>query len=300
MLDLHATLSGTKAFWTWDVAIAIEIARMACGGHGFSNYSGIPCLYNEFSANCTLEGENSVMALQTARYLVKTLNTVRKGKFIPENVEYLKSVGEVLSEHAWTGTEVNDLNVGVVEKMLKANAGFLVFEAAQKLIEGTEQGLSMKETWDKKAGMSLVEAARAHTVYFTFKSFLDDIPSAKEEKSRVVLKRLCELYGLHQLIKFPLGLLESGFVKPEQVKLLKLRKEKLLELVRPDALGLVESYMYNDNNLKSAIGRSDGKVYETLWEWANTKNNFGEKEVQAVFEKSIKPLRYINRPSPKL
>lgn len=34
----------------------MEICRKACGGHGFSHYSGIPMLLAEYAANLTLEG----------------------------------------------------------------------------------------------------------------------------------------------------------------------------------------------------------------------------------------------------
>jgi len=36
---------------------------MACGGHGYSYYSGIPGIIDEFKPMVTLEGENTVMYL---------------------------------------------------------------------------------------------------------------------------------------------------------------------------------------------------------------------------------------------
>lgn len=51
----------------------LEICRLACGGHGFSHYSGMPSLVQTYSANVTYEGENTVMYLQVARYLMKAV-----------------------------------------------------------------------------------------------------------------------------------------------------------------------------------------------------------------------------------
>ena len=293
MGDLHATLAGTKAFYTADTGIALELARMSCGGHGFSQYSGLPNLYLEFSATCTLEGENTVMALQTARYLLKCLETLRRGKDVQESAEYLKFLNEILAVKQWSGKSEDDIDLTTIHEMVRVNAAYAVYDASQKLIEGASSGLSLKESWDKKAGIALVEAARAHITCFTVKAFIEYIPFAKEFASQKILDKLCQLYGLHKLLQHPFGLLESGYIQFYQIKLIKNKKEILLEELRPEALGLVEAWGLPDNSLKSAIGKSDGKVYETLLDWAQNKNPLNEREVHESFEKYIKPLKYI-------
>ena len=40
---------------------------MACGGHGYSQASGLPHLYVKYVPANTYEGENTVLFLQTAR-----------------------------------------------------------------------------------------------------------------------------------------------------------------------------------------------------------------------------------------
>ena len=184
--------------------------------------------------------------------------------------------------------------------MVRANAAYAVYEAAQKLMESTSNGLSLKESWDTKAGISLVEAARAHITCFTVKAFMEYISFAKEPATRKVLDRLCQLYAIHKLIQHPIGLLESGYIKPQHMKFIKNRKERLFEELRPEALGLVEAWGLPDMVLKSAIGKADGKVYETLLDWAQNKNPLNENEVHESFEKYIKPLRYVNLPIPKM
>lgn len=52
---------------------------MSCGGHGYSLASGIPQIYSIMVAGCTYEGENLVMLLQLARYLIKVAKDVRSG-----------------------------------------------------------------------------------------------------------------------------------------------------------------------------------------------------------------------------
>ena len=49
---LHATAAALKAMCTWTTSAGIETARLACGGHGYSKFSGLPLLY----ANCNVVG----------------------------------------------------------------------------------------------------------------------------------------------------------------------------------------------------------------------------------------------------
>lgn len=63
MQDVHATLSGCKAFYTAYSLDSINNCRLACGGHGYSSYSGFTGIYQGFSPNATYEGDNTVMAL---------------------------------------------------------------------------------------------------------------------------------------------------------------------------------------------------------------------------------------------
>ena len=48
-----------------------QIARLCCGGHGYSASSGFYPIISEADAGCTYEGDNIVLYLQTARYLLK-------------------------------------------------------------------------------------------------------------------------------------------------------------------------------------------------------------------------------------
>jgi acyl-CoA oxidase len=69
--DLHAASAGLKALCTQAAADGIEAARRTCGGQGYSTLSGLPQLWAGYVAVCTAEGDNAVMSLQAARYLVR-------------------------------------------------------------------------------------------------------------------------------------------------------------------------------------------------------------------------------------
>lgn len=72
MKETHNCLCLGKALSTDLMVKDIEICRLACGGHGFSHYSGLPSLLQEISAFTTLEGENTVLYLQLSSFLLKS------------------------------------------------------------------------------------------------------------------------------------------------------------------------------------------------------------------------------------
>jgi hypothetical protein len=67
------------AVFSWNMLFGIETIRKSCGGNGFSYYSGIPSIRNEMSPIPTYEGENTILLLQTARFLVRAYDGALKG-----------------------------------------------------------------------------------------------------------------------------------------------------------------------------------------------------------------------------
>jgi len=293
MADLHAILSGCKAVYTWSTLFGGEKIRQACGGHGYSQYSGIPGILEEFSPMATYEGENTVLLLQTARYLVKQLNKAAKNKPISPFMDYLKDFAEDLQEKCQV-KDVKELYCPeILRKILRFNSIYRISEAGQKLMGGMSAGLSSKDAWDKHAGVFLAESAIAHTNYFTYLVFLEKTFNMHNEKVKSVLMKLNCLYGINRILEKPNALFESGYMNGEQLRLVRQAKLELLEKLRPDALGLVEVFLFSDNSLKSALGREDGKAYETLWDWMKNKNKMNapgvHKKLMDELRSGLKP-----------
>lgn len=88
--ELHAVSCCLKAVCTADAAAGIETLRLACGGHGYMECSNLPNTYGMVTAACTYEGENTVLLLQTARYLLKAWAQALKGASLVPTVAYLR------------------------------------------------------------------------------------------------------------------------------------------------------------------------------------------------------------------
>jgi acyl-CoA oxidase len=52
--------------------------RQSLGGAGYSGWSGLPHLIDSFSSAVTYEGDNTVMAMQSFRFLKKLYKKARQ------------------------------------------------------------------------------------------------------------------------------------------------------------------------------------------------------------------------------
>jgi acyl-CoA oxidase len=69
LADLHATSCGLKALASSTAGEGLEVCRRACGGHGYSSYSGIGPWYSDYLPTLTWEGDNYMLTQQVARYV---------------------------------------------------------------------------------------------------------------------------------------------------------------------------------------------------------------------------------------
>lgn len=127
--------------------------------------------------------------------------------------------------------------------------------------------------------MELVDAATAHGYYLMVKFYWDKVNDlCKEPRLKEVLTTLFLLYAVDRISEYSLTFYETGVLGSTSLKTYREIREKLLARIRPNALTIVEAFDYSDDNLHSAIGRSDGKAYETLLDWAMNKNDVNQPE----------------------
>jgi hypothetical protein len=89
--QLHAVSSGLKALVFGDCLKFAQSNRLCCGGHGYSLASGLPQIIQEADAGCTYEGDNVVLLLQTARFLLKCAQRGLSPHLEADNISELRS-----------------------------------------------------------------------------------------------------------------------------------------------------------------------------------------------------------------
>ncbi|XP_069106386.1 peroxisomal acyl-coenzyme A oxidase 1-like [Argopecten irradians] len=157
--ELHALSSGLKAFASWECTKGIEECRMACGGHGYSHASGLPKIYVDLTPGCTYEGENTVMMLQTARYLMKCFAQVERGEKLPGFVSYLST--NLSTKSSMTSDVTLDCLVNAYEH----RATRMIQTAALRIKNLVSEGQSQQEAWNNTT-QQLVWASRVSYLRF--------------------------------------------------------------------------------------------------------------------------------------
>uniref|UniRef100_A0A672Z0V8 Acyl-coenzyme A oxidase n=1 Tax=Sphaeramia orbicularis TaxID=375764 RepID=A0A672Z0V8_9TELE len=279
--ELHALSAGLKAFTTWTANAAIEVCRMSCGGHGYSRSSALPDIYVEFTPTCTYEGENTVMMLQTARYLVKSYRQAKAGQQLSGIVSYLNETEHrrIQAQPASARPTVVDINdLASLVEVYKLRAATLVDLAAKSIQQELQNRKSQEDAWNNSA-IDLVRASDAHCHYVVVKLFTEKLGEIGDTAIHSVLSTLALLYTLHGITE------NSG-----DFLLISLRIKELLSQLRPNAVALVDAFDIHDKKLKSVLGRYDGNVYENMFEWAR-RSPLNSSEVHDSFHKYLKPLR---------
>ncbi|XP_028907494.1 peroxisomal acyl-coenzyme A oxidase 2 isoform X1 [Ornithorhynchus anatinus] len=286
--ELHALTSGVKAMVTETTTLGTEICRRACGGHGYSLLSGLPSLVTKVMASCTYEGENTVLYLQTARFLLKNFMQVQSlssPETLPTSVRYLASSN---TGRCQARKPADFLNPTLYTEAFKHVSLRLIQNAALKVRNLTEGGTNQYEAWNQTSVLH-VFAAKAHCHYFVVKTFVDGLMMFKDDPELYrVMKNLCDLYALDGILSNTGDFLHDNFMSGDQVEMATEIYLGLLAVIRKDAVLLTDAFDFSDESLNSALGCYDGNVYERLFKWAqksptNTQGN-------PAFEKYLKPL----------
>ncbi|KAG9471665.1 hypothetical protein GDO78_013931 [Eleutherodactylus coqui] len=168
--ELHALTAGIKALATEICSNGVEVCRKACGGHGYSLYSGLPSLYTKVTASCTYEGENTVLHLQGARFLVKCFAAAQSEPLLPTSTAYLSSpsAGECQAM-----TSADFLNPEVYLKAYECRAYRLIASAANKMQKLVQSGAEQYLAWNSTS-VELVKAAIVRVYSYYTRSRLSD------------------------------------------------------------------------------------------------------------------------------
>ncbi|XP_022107849.1 peroxisomal acyl-coenzyme A oxidase 1-like [Acanthaster planci] len=264
--ELHALTCGLKAFTTDTATRFVDTARYACGGHGFLLSSGLPYSFSRLSAGCTYEGENTVMMLQVARYLLKSAYAAQNGGTLASSIAYL---AEDNSGQTWPAQTVKDVtDCGLLCKAYQHRAYRLVSQAGQHVTQLMGKGQSQGAAWNNST-IDLVRAAKAHMQFYTVAIFFDVMKSLNVDPAiRAVLQTLSCLYAVYMMDQSIGDFLEDGYVNADQAQMIHAQYLALLSAVRPEAVPLVDAFDFSDMTVHSVLGCYDGNVYERLYEHA--------------------------------
>lgn len=259
--EVHACTAGLKALFTQATADGIEECRRRCGGNGYLQASGLPELFASYVPAVTFEGDNTILLLQVAKYLVKAAGQVTKGQRMKGTAEYLNSWQSLLSQScgAKTGQDFRSPERQVAA--FQARSVRLVFSCARRVADAPDADAALH-----LAAPELVRIARAHCQLIAVHKFIEGVGTGHAgDGVQRHLALLSDLYAL-SLMEANMGdFLEVGALTPGEAGLVRGEVQSLLAEIRPSAVQLVDAFYFSDHYLGSAIGRYDGDVYTHLY-----------------------------------
>merc|ERR1712169_89676 len=268
MADLHATSCALKAYGSTVAGEGLEVCRRACGGHGYSSFSGIGTWFADYLPTLTWEGDNYMLTQQVCRYLLKSARSVLQGKAADnDTTHFLKEF--IRRRDIGAAFDVLGNDQDLVDAFAWRVA-FLTFEALRHRDED-------KQSWNSLL-VDFWRLSTAHAQYMIVKNFheaLNDSNTTKQLDPETVnlLHKLFHLYALNTLEREASEFYSCAAVTVRQITLARTKAVmKLLEEIRPHAVRLVDAWKFPDWQLDSSLGRYDGNVYEDMFHRASEVN----------------------------
>jgi acyl-CoA oxidase len=267
--ELHATLSGCKAMFTVWAHENIEDCRKCCGGQGFLMSSGIAKIAPDFSEWVTVEGEQVILSLQCARYLIKAVDEAVAGgkdKLAP-SIQYV----------AETGAPV-DLGKNIDATSVLSMLQYRSRVAVQRLHKTFKAALASGKSFDEALNSVAILAYRTTQAHCCYRMLLMNHQAlekffADQPETKAVLDNLFMLQGLMQISENC-----AAYMSEDTVDIVDDKIRQLLQAIRPEAVALTDAFGFIDYQLKSTLGKHDGNVYEAIYDEAkkNPLNTSGK------------------------
>ena len=295
---LHHFTAGMKSVFT-DIAMqGLYVIRQSIGGAGYSAWSGLPYIIEEFTPSTTFEGDNTVMAQQSIKFLAKQVKRVEQGETLNELFTYINEIKSSEGKTAIAKCAEDYLKIDVVDDCFKNIALYQIRTTLDKM---KSSKLKKKQRDNEELAVDIVTMANIHIKYITFKNLTDQLPKVyaaenngdnkKVGNLRKHIEKMICLCGLTWINDYvPIGY-DSGYLEPGQLPFLNGAIKIILKQIRPYLVPLVEMFRFDDNVLCSAIGNSYGDIYEQHLEVAkNSRLNRTKGNIPDGYMEHIMPI----------
>jgi hypothetical protein len=227
--------------------------------------------------------------VQVSRELLKSLDFAMRGEPLKllSSLNYFADM-EKLENHKVSEEKEDWETLKIFKKMFQRAIVVMTQKATVKVMGGVEEGLSMRDSLDKKATFLLTRAAKLHSILGTFNFFNEKIETLADGPIRAAFQKLSLIFILDNLLEESNSLILSGTINGAHVRLAKDLFEVLMEQIHIDGLRLAEGWAIPDILLNSTIGHSNGQVYENLYKMAKENGEFNKVDVQPMMLEHLK------------
>ncbi|KAM9988650.1 hypothetical protein ACTFIZ_003784 [Dictyostelium cf. discoideum] len=305
--ELHANSSGLKSLMTQSTSDGIESCRLSCGGHGYSQFSGLPYLWSNYVHMSSAEGESNLLPQQTTKYLLNILRKVvsdnnnnnNNNKSIGKSVKYINDEFQSSFENINQFIQEKALNSIIhpdsLLQLFKHRSFILIKSIAESIQEQMSNGnKDLPQIWSD-LNVEINHCSKAHCQLYVIQSFYDQILLLSSNSSNcsssiiTLLIQLLQTYCIWIINSNLVDFLQDQYVELSQIDFLKKSLINFYKLLRPNLVSLVDSFDLCNTTLGSALGSYNGDVYSTLYKWASTQP-FNKNSLPLGFNEYIKPL----------
>jgi len=175
---------------------------------------------------------------------------------------------------------------------------FVSSNSEQQLVNATNE--MKKLGGDNSAAINscstrLLEVVKCHVYAFLLRNYVEELTRVDDKNILNVLNRVGQFWALSNMLDTNW----SGFFSHDQLEMVRHQSEVLLDLLRPEAVTLVDAFDFPDHVLNSVIGRYDGNVYESLFESAVT-SELNKREPFDGYDEYLRPhldKEFLKRPN---
>ena len=271
----HGISSLFKTFVTQNTLNYIELCRKSCGGHGYLTVSGFHHLYTGYVPSITFEGENSILALQAIKVIVSMNNQKSDNPF------------SFLFKSKIT-PQGNPLSSEFQQQCFEAIAQYKMELLLKKIKILTTKGHSKDKIWNDFLQVEGIETAESifHCIFNN--CYINAISKYDNHNNRELLQQLKLIYVANELEQYKGELLVNG-VTMDSLIVIKQESLNALEIVKNNALELIEAFEIKDATLNSVLGSKDKDVYEALLDSSKNLNKINKKKVFPGIKDILKP-----------
>lgn len=262
--DFHAILSVIKPLATEYSSEATQECRRACGGLGYSAYSGLGVLKNTIDVVTTWEGDNNVLKQQTAKFILKQLQKPLKG--IKIESAYLKFLNQSNKEFVWPINSQEDISHSSLLSIHEQRIKILSEATMKKIQKNAEIYDNMLDIWNNSvAGYAnpLASAFGEYIMLIELNKLVENI-SKRCSPTGKTIQKISMLYGIDCLERSQGVYIQLG-CNAAQFQLMREAYIGLCTEVSKNSLEVVNALASPDNFLGSSIGSTDNNIYENLY-----------------------------------
>ena len=273
--EMHALISIAKPLISDRLIACTNEVRMVCGGHGYSSYSGIPSLMQDYHVMVTWEGDNHVLMQQTAKFVMgKFFALMTKGKQPGyDSLDFLSlevTADQVCPEFDSHKVLMDPSYLVPLLKYLAMRCVLNCMTLGQNLMHFESQW----KQWNASVPFGLEQVARSYGILYIYKNGLETAQAIPEPKNKEYFLKLLVIYGLNNLKEFGQSL--TGYFTQDHFTKIDLALLEIYESIKYDILAHCDELFIDDVELNSTLGAKEGGIYENIFSSLLTNsNNFG-------------------------